>query len=108
MNLGGIKVSSLELERAMDGHPAAYQTAAVAVPPASGGADRLVVYVVLVDREPPANLQKQLQTVIAKTINPLFKIHDLVVVETLPRTASNKIMRRKLRDAYRDGETTAA
>ena len=104
MNLGGIKVSSMELERAMDGHPAAYQTAAVAVPPASGGADRLVVYIVLADEEPPVELQKQLQGVIAKSLNPLFKIHDLVVIETLPRTASNKIMRRKLRDAYRERE----
>jgi len=104
MNLGGIKVSSMELERAMDGHPAAYQTAAVAVPPASGGADRLVVYIVLADEEPPVELQKQLQGVIAKFLNPLFKIHDLVVIETLPRTASNKIMRRKLRDAYRERE----
>lgn len=104
MNLGGIKVSSLELERAMDGHAAVYQTAAVAVPPEGGGADRLVVYTVPVEKEPPADLQQQLQALIAKTLNPLFKIHDLVVIETLPRTASNKIMRRKLRDAYRSGK----
>lgn len=104
MNLGGIKVSSLELERAMDGHAAVYQTAAVAVPPASGGADRLVVYAVPAEQDPPADLQIRLQRVIAGSLNPLFKIHDLVVIDSLPRTASNKIMRRKLRDAYRERE----
>jgi acetyl-CoA synthetase len=30
----------------------------------------------------------------------LFKIHDVVLVKSLPRTASNKVMRRVLRDEY--------
>jgi acyl-coenzyme A synthetase/AMP-(fatty) acid ligase len=30
----------------------------------------------------------------------VFKIHDVVLVDALPRTASNKIMRRALRDRY--------
>ncbi len=46
MNLGGIKVSPLELERIMDGHPAVYESAAVAVQPEGEGAERLVVYIV--------------------------------------------------------------
>lgn len=46
MNLGGIKVSPLELERIIDGHPAVYESAAVAVQPEGEGAERLVVYVV--------------------------------------------------------------
>ena len=46
MNLGGIKVSPLELERIVDGHPAVYESAAVAVQPEGEGAERLVVYIV--------------------------------------------------------------
>ena len=46
MNLGGIKVSPLELERIVDGHPAVYESAAVAVQPEGEGAERLVVFVV--------------------------------------------------------------
>lgn len=103
MNLGGIKVSSLELERTLDSHPAVYQTAAVAVPPEGGGADRLVVYAVLSDEDQPDDLKRELQTVISASLNPLFKIQDLVLIDVLPRTASNKIMRRKLRDRYRGG-----
>ena len=101
MNLGGIKVSSMELERTMDAHPAVYQTAAVAVPPQGGGADRLVVYAVLSDIPQPDDLKKELQAIISRSLNPLFKIHDLALIDALPRTASNKIMRRKLRDQYR-------
>ncbi len=46
MNLGGILVSPLELERIIDGHPAVYESAAVAVQPEGEGAERLVVFVV--------------------------------------------------------------
>lgn len=46
MNLGGIKVSPLELERVIDGHPAVYESAAVAVQPEGEGAERLVVFIV--------------------------------------------------------------
>ena len=48
-------------------------------------------------------LKKALGKRIAKQLNPLFKIHDVVTVESLPRTASNKIMRRRLRADYADG-----
>jgi acetyl-CoA synthetase len=100
MNLGGIKVSSLELERVINEHPAVYESAAVAVQPGGEGAERLVVYVVPggeIDRE---KLAHELSRAIAKRLNPLFKIHDVVTIEALPRTASNKVMRRHLRKLY--------
>ena len=98
MNLGGIKVSSIELEAAMNGHPAVSETAAVAVPMAGGGADQLVVFAVM--NGAAGDLQKELQDRIKQRLNPLFRIHDVVCVEALPRTASNKVMRRELRAQY--------
>ncbi len=80
-----------------------YESAAVAVQPGGEGAERLVVYVVLKDAAPSidtAQLAGALGKRIARELNPLFKIHDLVVVDSLPRTASNKLMRRTLRDRY--------
>ena len=46
MNLGGIKVSPLEIERIVDGHPAVYESAAVAAQPDGEGVEKLVVYIV--------------------------------------------------------------
>ena len=106
MNLGGIKVSSLELEQVLDAHEAVYASAAVGVQPQGEGAEKLIVYVIL-DRDfERGQLVAELGSMLAENLNPLFKIHDLVVTEQLPRTASNKLMRRKLRSLYK-GERKA-
>jgi acetyl-CoA synthetase len=103
MNLGGIKVSALELEQVLDTHEAVYESAAVAVQPEGEGAEKLVVYVVLEQKIEEGQLSRELGVLLARSLNPLFKIHDLVLAEELPRTASNKLMRRKLRSSYRGG-----
>ena len=100
MNLGGIKVSSVELEAALGHHPAVAECAAVAVQPGGEGADRLVVFVVLREPRPRDELRRELGRQLADQLNPLFKVHDVVVTGSLPRTASNKLMRRSLRAQY--------
>jgi acetyl-CoA synthetase len=102
MNLGGIKISSLELERVIDQHSAVSESAAVAVQPGGEGAEKLVVFAVLAEETDPDALTADLRRRIAGELNPLFKIHRLVVVDSLPRTASNKLMRRKLRAGYKE------
>jgi acetyl-CoA synthetase len=101
MNLGGIKVSSAEIERTLQAVSGVTETAAIAVAP-GGGPDRLVIYAVGADG--PAWEKKELlsamQDVLKRDLNPLFKIHDVILVDALPRTASNKVMRRVLRDRY--------
>jgi acetyl-CoA synthetase len=96
MNLGGIKVGALELERVVNDHPAVFESAAVSV----GLPEKLVLYVVLREDVDPKRLRSELSTVIATRLNPLFKVEDVAVLEALPRTASNKIMRRELRVSY--------
>lgn len=102
MNLGGIKTSSAELERAVSTLAAIKETAAIAITPAGGGPSQLVMYVVPTDaaKVNAEELKKLLQQAIKQHLNPLFKVHDVVIVESLPRTASNKVMRRVLRDEY--------
>jgi acetyl-CoA synthetase len=55
------------------------------------------VFVVLERDVSEAGLKAALGKSIAMRLNPLFKVHQVVTVDSLPRTASNKIMRRRLR-----------
>jgi acetyl-CoA synthetase len=96
MNLGGIKVGALELERVVNEHPAVFESAAVSV----SSPERLVLYVVPRTETPAETLRQELSREIADRVNPLFKVDDVVFVEALPRTATNKIMRRELRSSY--------
>ena len=102
MNLGGIKVSSLELERAINLVPGVRESAAVACS-RDGGPDTLVVFLVLSDGDSSAAESVwlgQLNQAIREQLNPLFKVSQVCVVPQLPRTASNKILRRTLRDQW--------
>lgn len=108
MNLGGIKVSSAEIERVAATLASVREAAAVAVEPAGGGGpSKLVVFVVPED-EPTARapdgeaLRVPIQQAIRAQLNPLFKVDRVVCVDHLPRTASNKVMRRELRKHLSD------
>jgi acetyl-CoA synthetase len=106
MNLGGIKTSSAEIERACNTIAGVHETAAIAVSPPGGGPSQLVVYVVLDAGSLDAGsldadgLRGSFQSSIRSHLNPLFKVTDVVIVDALPRTASNKVMRRVLRAQY--------
>jgi acetyl-CoA synthetase len=102
MNLGGIKVSSTEIERALASVAGVAETAAVAYDPPEGGPSLLIIYAVTAPNAPDGagDLKREMQRAVATKLNPLFKIHEVVVVDSLPRTASNKVMRRVLRQSY--------
>lgn len=102
MNLGGIKVSAAAIEEILNTVAGIRETAAIAVPPPEGGPDQLVICAVVnSESSNTAALKTKLQAAIAKRLNPLFKIQGVVLLPSLPRTASHKVMRRVLRDQYR-------
>jgi acetyl-CoA synthetase len=99
INLGGIKVSSIQIEAVLNTLEFIRESAAIAVAPKGGGPSELVVYYV----ENPSELKaeerfKQAKNSIRNQLNPLFKLTELIKIAILPRTASNKIMRRRLRE----------
>ena len=101
MNLGGIKVSSVQIEGVINTLDFIKESAAIAVSPENGGPSLLVIFYV----ENPSRLlenQRVEQAIncVKEKLNPLFRVHDLVKLEALPRTASNKVLRRSLRDLY--------
>lgn len=104
MNLGGIKVSSIEIERICNKvNDAIFETAAIGVPPLGGGPEQLTIAVVFKDQSSQGedlNKLKLAFNVALKKLNPLFKVSSVVVVPSLPRTASNKVMRRVLRKEF--------
>ncbi len=107
MNLGGIKVSSADLEQAIGDVGGVAEVAAVAVPPPGGGPDRLIVFAVPSGGKPDAvMLRSIMQQSIRSRLNPLFKVHEVVITDALPRTASHKVMRRTLRSSYPESEAT--
>jgi acetyl-CoA synthetase len=101
MNLGGIKVSSAEIEQVLQSLSQVKETAAIAISP-DGGPSQLIIYAACSTEQPLVKdaLQSSMQECIKRDLNPLFRIHDLVLVDGLPRTPSNKVMRRALRDRY--------
>ncbi len=105
------KVSSVEIERViMEAVPAVAEVAAVGIPARGGGPELLHLFVVPKGStdgssssggggaSEPAALQKACQAALRAHLNPLFKVEALLLRQTLPRTASNKVMRRVMRD----------
>ena len=103
MNLGAIKVSSAEIERVLAGIEHIIETAAIAVNLNHHGPSCLVIVAATRHKLEKEQIKKMMQTKINQHLNPLFKIHDVVLLSDLPKTASNKIMRRVLRKQYQEG-----
>ncbi|KAH0733705.1 hypothetical protein KY285_009412 [Solanum tuberosum] len=104
MNLGGIKTSSIEIERVCDGaDESVLETAAVSAAPPNGGPEQLAIFVVVKEgmNISPDTLKKRFSRAIQSNLNPLFKVRWVKIVGMLPRTASNKLLRRVLREQWR-------
>jgi acetyl-CoA synthetase len=103
MNLSGVKVSAVEIERVLALLPEIKEVAAIAINPFEGGPSKLVVYAVVhptvhtTETLTTDKLKSRMQNMIKQSLNPLFKISEVIVVETLPKTVSKKIMRNALR-----------
>jgi len=103
MNLGGIKVSSVQIEEVINRLEFIKESAAIAVSPKEGGPSVLVIYAVcLPSKESLENKLRQTQSIVKNQLNPLFKVQQLIEIEKLPRTASGKVMRRELRKSHQN------
>ena len=101
MNLSGIKISAVEIERTLVGIPTLTETAAVAINSSQSGPAQLIIFAVTTNANADKRtMQSAMQQRINHQLSPLFKIHDVVFLTELPKTASNKLLRRQLRKTY--------
>ena len=100
MNLGGIKVSSLQIESIVNRLDFIKESAAIAISPEGGGPDKLVIYYVEKSKISQEEAFSKIKNLVKTQINPLFKVSDVLCIDTLPRTASGKVMRKNLRKEY--------
>ena len=98
MNLGGIKVSAVELERCLNALPGVQECAAVACRLTEGPAELVICVVSDNPTLAEDRLKSLLQQAISESLNPLFRVRHVLLLDALPRTASNKLMRRRLRE----------
>ena len=103
MNLGGIKVSSIQIEEIINQLDFIKESAAIAVSPKTGGPGVLTVYYVESNiKYSPTERSEKAKEIIRNQLNPLFKVSELIKIEKLPRTASGKVMRKNLREKYQE------
>lgn len=107
MNLGGIKIGCAEIERVLNQVDGVLETAAVSLP--GENPSRLVVFVApkAAGERPSDEWKQALQQALREQLNPLFRIDEVRLVTSLPRTATNKILRRELRDRLLDATQEA-
>ncbi|MET7458845.1 acetate--CoA ligase [Nonomuraea sp. NPDC005501] len=98
MLVSGHNISTTEVESALVSHPKVAEAAVVgATDPVTGQA--IVSFVILRGgAEEGDDIAADLRAHVAKTLGPIAKPRQILVVPELPKTRSGKIMRRLLRD----------
>ena len=98
MLVSGHNISTTEVESALVSHPKVAESAVVgATDPTTGQA--IVAFVILRGDVPGDEaLVAELRDHVAKTLGPIAKPRQIMLVQELPKTRSGKIMRRLLRD----------
>ncbi len=95
MNAGGIRVSPIEVESALNAHPAILESAAAEV---TVKADTTVIAAFYVAKDPVET--DDLERFVAERLARYKCPRIYTCVEALPKGANGKLLRRRLRDSY--------
>jgi len=109
MLVSGHNISTTEVESALVSNPVVAEAAVVGAKDETTG-QRIVAFVILRGgNEEHEELAETLREHVSKSIGPIAKPRQIIVVPELPKTRSGKIMRRLLKDVAEDraiGDTT--
>ncbi len=105
LNVSGHRLSTMEVESVLVGHPKVVEAAAVGRPDPIKG-EALVCFVTLAAGAAPSEeLRRELREYVAKEIGAFARPEEIRFTDALPKTRSGKIMRRLLRDIAAGRET---
>jgi acyl-CoA synthetase (AMP-forming)/AMP-acid ligase II len=97
IKVNGFQVAPAELEAVLHGHPAVLDCAVFGIPDQRAGE----VPVAAVQLDPAVPLREgELGALVADALATYKRLHDVVVVDTIPRLPSGKVLRRVLRDEW--------
>ena len=99
IKVAGHRISTGELEAAVNLHPEITECAVVGVPDEIKG-EVPVVFVVSKTKKPAETLKEEVIAQIRKQIGPIALPKEVYLVEDLPKTRSGKIMRRILKRLF--------
>eukprot|EP00918_Siedleckia_nematoides_P019577 GHVU01041768.1.p1 GENE.GHVU01041768.1~~GHVU01041768.1.p1 ORF type:complete len:659 (-),score=111.12 GHVU01041768.1:170-2035(-) len=100
INVAGHRIGTAEVEHALSQHPGVAESAVVGFPNIIKGSG-LCCYVILMPSHasvPEEEILGELKSTVRKYIGPIATPDRIVIVESLPKTRSGKILRRILRN----------
>ncbi|UCG95733.1 MAG: acetate--CoA ligase [archaeon] len=100
MKVAGHRMSTAEMEDAINRHPNIAECAVVSKPDEIKG-EVPVAFVILKNREPSDEMKKEIKKTTDKYIGPIARPAEIYFVEDVPKTRSGKIMRRILKNMLR-------
>jgi long-chain acyl-CoA synthetase len=97
IKVNGFQVAPAELEEVLHGHPSVLDCAVFGL--ADDRAGEVPVAVVQLDPDRPVTAE-ELEALVAESLATYKHLRHLVVVDTIPRLPSGKVLRRTLRDEW--------
>ncbi|MGY2892066.1 acetate--CoA ligase [Deinococcus sp. UYEF24] len=104
MNVAGHRIGTMELEAALITHAAVSEAAVVSRPDEIKGSVPVAFVVPRAGVVSSPALEQELSDAIVQGVGSIARPGRVIIVPTLPRTRSGKIMRRLLRDLLESGE----
>ena len=106
INVAGHRLGTMELEAALLTHAAVSEAAVVVQPDEVKGTVPVAFVVLRAGHSESAELRAALAQAVVDSVGAIARPARIVVVSTVPRTRSGKIMRRVLRDLLVTGEAS--
>jgi long-chain acyl-CoA synthetase len=100
IKVNGFQVAPAEVEAVLHGHPAVVDCAVFGV--ADERAGEVPVAAVQLDPDHPVG-EGELERLVAESLATYKQLREVVVVDTIPRLPSGKVLRRTLRDEWAAG-----